>query len=581
MYLVIVESPGKIKTIQKILGNSYIIASTVGHIIDLPKKTLGLDIESGYKPIYTILPGKTKIINNLKHLVKKVNTVYLATDNDREGEFIAYSLLKQLKLKTYHRIIFNSITKDALLTAINNPIKINYNLVKAQQKRRIIDRLIGYKITPLLYKSKEIKQEYKKLSLSVGRVQTVILRYLYDRENEKKEFMENINISKFIDYNIIAEVDIHGINLKLNLYTLIDNELKLYVYETKSNELNDTSILEFPPNLKNFMIKLYDSEFKYKSPNTEKAISYISINPPSPLITTTLQQEANIKLRFTPKHTMSIAQKLYEKGFITYMRTDSCELSKETIIPIRNYIQNNFGINYYFYRSYKGNNKATAQEAHEAIRPVDFSKNTDSLSNQELDLYNIIYKRTIASQMIPQKKKVTDIELYTIIDDKSYILKGNYIKVIEPGYIIVYKTPKNILEDFNIDEKTKSKIILLESYIKKPNPPVLYSQISIIKQLEKDGIGRPSTYAYMLEKICSANYAIITNENGIKVNINNGFIKNKKFNVKKTSEYIGKETNKLKLTPLGINIILFMLKKFPQYVDYEYTRNMELYLNQI
>lgn len=397
MYLVIVESPGKIKTIQKILGNSYIIASSVGHIMDLPQKSLGLDIKAGYKPIYTILPGKTKVINNLKQLVKKVNIVYLATDNDREGEFIAYSLLKQLKLKTYHRIIFNSITKDAILTAISNPIKINYNLVKAQQKRRIIDRLIGYKITPILYRSKEIKQEYKKLSLSVGRVQSVILRYIYDKENEKSIFMDKIKDAKLCNYNINADVILDDIKIKMSLYTLVDNKQELYIYK---NNTDESSL--FPENLKDLMIKLYNSNFKYHNSN----ISYISTNPPPPLITTTLQQEANIKLKFSPKHTMSIAQKLYEKGFITYMRTDSCDLAKETIIPIRDHIINNYGDDHYFFRSYSGKNKANAQEAHEAIRPVNFSKDTSILTNQELDLYNIIFKRTIASQMISAKKKL-------------------------------------------------------------------------------------------------------------------------------------------------------------------------------
>lgn len=571
-YLVIVESPGKIKTIQKILGNSYIIASSIGHIIDLPQKSLGIDVKAGYKPIYTVLPGKKKIINNLKQLVKKVNMVYLATDNDREGEFIAYSLLTQLKLKKYHRIIFNSITKDAIITAINNPIKINNSLVKAQQKRRIIDRLIGYKITPVLYKSKQIKHEYKKLSLSVGRVQTVILRYIYDKENEKSIFMEKIKKAKFETYHINANVSIQNVNINMNLYTFTNNEIELYKYE---NNTNDSSL--FPNNLKNLMIDLYNSDFKYRN----SSISYINTNPPPPLITTTLQQEANLKLRFSPKYTMTIAQKLYEKGFITYMRTDSCELSKETIIPIRDYIKNNYGDGYYFYRSYSGKNKTNAQEAHEAIRPVNFSKNTDILTNQELDLYNIIFKRTIASQMSASKKKVTNIELWNESDNIYYILRGNYIILIELGFTIIYnKLIENNKDIEELNSKILPKINSLESIIKIPNSPVLYSQISIIKQLEKDGIGRPSTYAHMLEKILK-NYSAITNDKGTKVNLINGIIKNKKFKLKKEEIHIGKENNKLVLTPVGINIIEFMIKNYPKYIDYEYTKNMEIYLNQI
>ena len=381
--LVLVESPGKIQKIQKILGNDYIVKASVGHIRMLDPKNMSIDVNNNFEPKYIIDPKKKKVVSELKSILKNCDNVLLAADEDREGEAIAQSLVEELNLKNYKRILFNEITKTAILKAVKNPGEINKEMVNSQKCRMILDKLVGYSLCPLLWQNIENR-------LSAGRVQSVVLKLIIDRENEIKKFNEN------------SFYKVQGIfndnNLKFNLNKINKKQKTKLIGEVyKENKIDKIREL-----LESFKI----SEFKVLFTFEKNGIR----NPSPPFITSSMQQEASSKYGYNVKKTMSIAQKLYEKGLITYMRTDSTNLSKDALRDCKNYIIDKYGEEYYKERSYKKKSK-NAQEAHEAIRPTNIQKDIISYTEEENKLYNLIWKQTVASQMESAKIKTIFIQI--------------------------------------------------------------------------------------------------------------------------------------------------------------------------
>ena len=568
--LIIVESPGKIKKIKSYLDSSYNVMASIGHIRDLSKSYNAIDYNNNFAPKYEILKDKIKVIKNLKIACNKAKEIYIAADGDREGEAIAYHLVETLNIKKYKRIVFNEITKEAINNAIINSRKIDMNMFYSQQARRILDRIVGYKLSPILKKIEDIKTK----SLGAGRVQSVVTRLIVDKENEINNYMNNIKDSI---YNVSGDFIINKKKFKASYehYKLIEldykisknNHIKIYDYikdniKTKSDI--DTLILN---------IKL-DPIFKIFNINKIER----NRNPPQPFTTSTLQQEASYKLKFSLKTTMQVAQKLYEKGLITYMRTDSPNLSKQSLIEIKNFISKDYGDNYYEYRQFKSKS-SSAQEAHEAIRPTNI--NIINMDNsEEQKLYSLIWKRTVASQMKPAKYYDQNI----IIKNSLYIkFKCTNSELIFDGYLKLYNT--EILDSDSIIFDKNSKISWSTINIKEfyTNPSLRYNEASLVKKLEELGIGRPSTYANIISKIQEHEYIKISNIKGIEKNINNYILKYKNLKIinKTTKQNIGNEQSKFIPTEDGIKITDFLIKNFPDILDYNFTSNMELLLDNI
>lgn len=525
--LVIVESPAKVKTISKYLGNDYLVTSSKGHIRDLSTKGkygLGVDIEDNFKPDYIIIKGKKKVVDEIKKDVKKVDHVYLATDPDREGEAISYHLYETLGLNNdnYERVVFNEITKNAILESFKHPRKIDQDLVNSQETRRILDRIIGFRLSKLI--------QSKTDGSSAGRVQSVALKLIVDKEREIEKFISE-------EYWTITGI--------------FDSfEADLFEYKSKKieikNELEANKILE---NLsKSFKIDSVDKKAK-KS------------NAPLPFITSTLQQVASNKLNFNAKKTMSIAQKLYEGielsdetvGLITYMRTDSTRLSNEFIGSTLNYIETNYGKDYVgFARTSK--KTENVQDAHEGIRPTSINRDPASvrpfLSNDEFKLYRLIYYRALASLMAPVKTNNTTV----IFDNNDYKFKTTGQSIIFDGYLKVYADyedkKENVLPPF---ETYKSNVVVSESIEKEQHftqPPARYTEAKLIKTLEELGIGRPSTYAKIIDNI-------------------------------KGRGYVNIEEKKFKPTEIGIEVTDKLQVYFDHIINVEYTANMENDLDKI
>jgi DNA topoisomerase-1 len=558
--LIIVESPGKIKSIQNYLGSNYIIKACCGHLQDLDRKTLSIDIENNFKPLYVINKDYNKIINDLKKTQKECNEVILATDEDREGEMISYSLVSILDLHNPKRITFHEITKNALLNAIKNYKPINMDMVYAQQARRILDRLVGYKISPLLWKYFNDPQ-----IRSAGRVQSVVIKIIIDKEQD----INNIILNSYLKTN-----GIFILNKKKLLSTLN------YNFDNIESSINFLKLINKNTEIK---IKLIENKESIKKPS-------------SPFITSTLQQEAYTKLNFSVKETMEYAQKLYEAGYITYMRTDSPNISNEIIELIKLYIIDKYGIEYSEPKNFKSKNN-NAQESHECIRPTNI--NLESLQNFNIKatkLYELIWKRIIASQM---NNAIFNIQIIYIdllnnnnsilnfINNQTYFI-SNIKNIKFNGYLIIYD---NIEKDsdietnegfININKKDILKfnnIIIKEEYKKLP---LRYNEAGLIKYLEKNGIGRPSTYSSIISKIIDRKYIEIKNIEGNKqeckiLELNNKLIINEKIN----EIFIGKEENKLIPTEIGININDFMNKNFESILQINFTADFESYLDKI
>jgi len=591
--LVIVESPGKINKIQTILGDNYIVSASVGHIIDLAAKTMSIDIEHDFKPTYEHLVGKDKIIRDLKNLLKNASDILLATDEDREGEMIAWSLAYVLNLKNPKRITFNSITHDEILQAVKNPRDIDINLVDAQKTRRILDRIVGYEISPLLWKCMG-------QSLSAGRVQSVVVKIILDREREIQNFLKsNIHSSFKFNGKFYKDINTQLYSSKNSNKENIDEEINFSDEEIDKTNNADEKVLgtliktyktniEDEKNAKEIINKIIESEFKISGKGDKLQIR----NPSAPFTTSTLQQESARKLGFSIKRTMLAAQNLYEAGHITYMRTDSTNLSKEAIKNIGEYIKNTFGNNYHNEKNYTAKTKNT-QEAHESIRPTHIDKlglsEHNKIGPDECKLYILIWKRTISSQMSPAKLNVSTTQI-NISKLKDYYFQTEISSIIFDGFLKVYNI-KNLEENNNnvitkmpnVGDKLKlNELNVTQDY---QNSPSRYNEASLVNKLDPKNlnIGRPSTYATIINKIQERGYVEKKDNNGCeKESIQFLWTSDtKKIIETKKIITIGKDTGKLSPTAIGTLVTDFLVKYFPDLMDYKFTSNMEEKLDEI
>lgn len=549
--LVIVESPAKAQTIKKFLGKEFEVKSSYGHIRDLPKNKLGIDKENEFEPQYIISTDKTKIVKELKESTKEAEIVWLATDEDREGEAIAWHLYETLNLKNKEnkRIAFHEITKEAINKAIKNPREINFNLVNAQQARRVIDRLVGYELSELLWKK-------VKGAMSAGRVQSVAVKLIVEKEEEINKF----DSDKFFKITSLLEFsDKKG--EKYSLKSEITDKIK------KKEEAY--KILE---NFAKSEFKVIDIKQK---DGTRK--------PAPPFTTSTLQQEANRKLGYSVSRTMQLAQNLYEAGKITYMRTDSTNLSEEAQSKIKNFIINNFDEKYFKPRQYKTKVK-NAQEAHEAIRPTEMKlKVSDDSSEQKL--YELIFYRTIASQMSEAIVEKTTLTIEASEDKHNLVSTAEVIKF--DGFLKIYNFKD--LETDEVEEATIPKISvgqilqLCEALAneKMTIPPYRYNEASLVSKLEELGIGRPSTYAPIISTIVKRKYVEKKDIQGTEIKLTEIKLKNGKISEKDKKDFLGKERNKFKPTDIGVLVTNFLKQYFTNIVDYSFTAKVEEEFDEI
>ncbi|MGM9764276.1 MAG: type I DNA topoisomerase [Candidatus Cryptobacteroides sp.] len=551
--LIIVESPKKASTFQKVLGNDYIVKSSFGHIRDLDDKGLSIDIEHGFKPLYVIPADKKKVVSELKQLSKKAETVWLASDEDREGEAISWHLFDVLGLKKENtkRIVFHEITNTAIVNALKNPREIDMNLVDAQQARRVLDRLVGYELSPVLWKRVQPK-------LSAGRVQSVALRLIVDREREILAFNHEAY------YKVDAVFHPAGSPAK----TLLKATL-----ETRFKSIDEA---------RHFLEKCIGAAFSVKSVDKKEAVK----KPVAPFTTSTLQQEAGHKLRMSVSQTMSTAQKLYESGYITYMRTDSTNLSSLAINTAKEFICENFGEEYSRVRQFKTTAKG-AQEAHEAIRPT-FIKNTSIEGTpQEKRLYELIWKRTVASQMADAKVLNTNIKIAS--DKSSELFVAQASEVLFDGFLKLYMESSDdaqqedgsvILPKVNPGDIMEEKGITAEC--KFTSAPSRYSEPTLVKELEKLGIGRPSTYASIITTLTKARgYVVKGSKEGVKHEVTNLSLKNGVISSAVKTENVGAERDRLLPQEIGIIVSDYLVKNFGEIMDYNFTANVEKDFDQI
>ena len=551
--LVIVESPAKAKTIERFLGENYVVKSSFGHIRDLEKKDLGIDIEHNFQPKYEISPDKKAIVKELKQLAKEAKTVWLASDEDREGEAIAWHLFEVLGLKKENtkRIVFHEITKDAILHAINNPRDIDKNLVDAQQARRVLDRLVGFEVSPVLWKK-------VKPSLSAGRVQSVAVKLIVEREREINHFVEQ----KYYKVTGTFETkDASGNSIPL----------KAELSERFSTQEETVNFLE---HCKKATFSVSDVETK---PSSRK--------PAPPFTTSTLQQEASRKLGFSVSQTMAVAQKLYEQGHITYMRTDSVNLSQLAIGAAKAVICNTLGEKYSKPRNFATKTKG-AQEAHEAIRPTYMDKETISGDKNEQQLYSLIRKRTLASQMAEAELEKTTITI--AISGEKYTFEAVGEVIIFDGFLKVYmESFDDEKEDDEAallpaihkgDQLQRSLIQALEQYT--THPP-RYTEASLVKKMEALGIGRPSTYAPTITTIQNRGYILRESRDGVERQLDQIDLKGQDIKVKKINRMFGAEKKKLFPSDIGMVVTDFLSNYFMNIMDYNFTANAEDALDHI
>ena len=541
--LVIVESPAKAKTIEGYLGKDFIVKSSFGHIRDLPKGNNAIDIENGFVPKYEISSDKKQIISDLKKEVKNSELVWLATDEDREGEAISWHLVEALKLKPENtkRIVFHEITKPAILKAIENPRGVNKNLVDAQQARRVLDRLVGFELSPVLWK--KVKQ-----GLSAGRVQSVGVRIIIDREREIKA---HIATSKF---RVVGE-------FKTQSGKIVKAECKKR-FETEEESHS-------------FLTACSTSSHSVYALETKPAKK----KPTAPFTTSTLQQEASRKLGFSVQRTMSVAQKLYEAGRITYMRTDSVTLSDQALNSAHNAIAGNYGEEYCQRRTFTNKN-ASAQEAHEAIRPTDFSVNKHKGTSDEEKLYGLIWRRAIASQMADARLEKTTATIDVSNSEELFVAKGEVITF--KGFLKVYlegsddendDDAKGLLPTMSQGESMERQtIIATQSFA---NHPPRYTEASLVKKLEELGIGRPSTYASTISVIQNRGYVDMPDREGVKREFRVITLDGTVLSSNTSSEITGAEKNKLAPTDIGIVVNDFLIKHFGDILEYNFTADVE------
>lgn len=551
--LLIVESPAKAKTIEKYLGKDFTVKASYGHVRDLPKGDDAIDVDNGFAPKYEVIADKKAVIKELKALIKKHETVWLATDEDREGEAISWHLASALKLdlETTHRIVFNEITKPAITAAIENPRSINQDLVNAQQARRILDRIVGFRLSPILWRK-------IKTGLSAGRVQSVAVRIIVEREREINAFTPTST------YKVSAVFTLqNGTNIK----ALLAN--KLPTLESAKDFLESCKGADY--SISNLV----------KKPSKR--------NPSTPFTTSTLQQEASRKLSFSVAQTMRVAQTLYEAGKITYMRTDGVNLSDVAKEQAKEVIIKSFGAEYSKPRQFKNKNKK-AQEAHEAIRPTDLSvTEVNELERNEQRLYELIWKRTLASQMSEAQLEKTTVDIKVSTNDAIFIATGEVLKF--DGFLKVYmestdEEPEDqededskVLPPLNIgDVLTLREMEALERY-SRPSPR--YTEASLVKKLEELGIGRPSTYAPTISTIQRRNYASKESREGTLRDLNKFSLTDGEVTEEVVQERTGADKSKLFPTDLGIVVNDFLVKFFPEILDYKFTAKVEQQFDNI
>ena len=543
--LVIVESPAKAKTIEKFLGSDYKVMSSYGHIRDLCKKNFSVEVNNGYKPVYEIPEDKKALVAELKKAAKKASMVWLASDEDREGEAIAWHLYEVLGLKPENtrRIVFHEITRNAILHAIENPRDIDLNLVDAQQARRVLDRIVGFELSPVLWK--KIKPQ-----LSAGRVQSVAVRLIVDREEEIKKFHPEPYMRVTAQFNT---ADGHGVRAEL------------------SRRLPDTDAA------RKFLEGCRDAVFTVG----DVQVKPLRKSPAPPFTTSTLQQEASRKLGFTVSQTMMVAQRLYEAGHITYMRTDSLNLSSLALNAIAAEIENNIGAKYLKERHYHTSSKG-AQEAHEAIRPTYIEHHTIEGSAQEKKLYNLIWKRTIASQMADAEIEKTTVDIEVSTRPEHFTASGEVIKF--DGFLKIYIEGH---DDETLSEPEASgmlpKISASETLCAREitaherftQQPARYTEASLVKKLEELGIGRPSTYAPTISTIQQREYVEKGERTGEVRTVRTITLKDGAITSSSHEETFGAEKGKLIPTDIGIIVNRFLTEYFPRILDYNFTARVE------
>lgn len=546
--LVIVESPAKAKTIEKFLGSDYQVESSYGHIADLPSKEIGVDVLNGFKPKYEVSPDKKALVTKLKGLAKKAEMVWLASDEDREGEAISWHLAEELNLKPENtkRIVFHEITKSAILKAIDNPRGINYDLVNAQQARRVLDRLVGYELSPVLWR--KIKG-----GLSAGRVQSVSVRLIVEREREIQNF------NAVASYSVVAEF---------------------------ANEAGKTFKAKLP---KNFTTKKEAEDFLNKNIGSIYKVADLETkptkkSPAAPFTTSTLQQEAARKLYLPVGITMQLAQRLYEAGLITYMRTDSVNLSNDAMTAAEAEIIKSYGKEFSKPRSFVTKSKG-AQEAHEAIRPTDMSRHTVNIDRDQARLYDLIWKRTLASQMSDAQLERTNVKIEANNHSELFSATGEvllfegFLKVYLEGHDDEDEEQEGMLPAMKVNEKLQNNYITAtERYSR---PPARYTEASLVKKLEELGIGRPSTYAPTISTIINRNYVEKGNLEGNERNYTQLTLQSGKLGEKLLKETTGSDKGKLVPTDIGTIVTDFLVKNFERILDYNFTAKVEQDFDEI
>ena len=534
--LVIVESPAKARTISGYLGNDYIVTSSMGHIRDLPKKGMSVDIENDFAPHYEVSSDKKKIVSELKKQAKAAETVWLASDEDREGEAIAWHLEQALGLKKGEskRIVFHEITKPAILAAIENPRDIDEKLVDAQQARRILDRLVGYELSPVLWRK-------VRPGLSAGRVQSVAVRLIVEREREIKDFKAEES------YKLTAE--------------FLTGNKELLPAEGLDKAKDKASAAKLLEQLKDSKFSVADIATK---PGTR--------NPGAPFTTSSLQQEASRRIGFSPKTTMMLAQRLYEAGHITYMRTDSLNLSPIALGAMKDYIIKQYGEKYYQARTFK-TKKAGAQEAHEAIRPTDVTKAEAGMDDSQRKLYRLIWQRTLASQMVPAQLEKTVVTITT--DNKAADFKSEGEVLVFDGFMKVTgrSGEDSIVPKVEVGETLEYNHIQATQAFSRGN--ARYTEASLVKALEDLGIGRPSTYAPTISTIQDRGYIEKRDVEGVERQTTT--LKLEQGNIDETTatSITGADKNKLVPTAAADIVTDFLVKHFPEIIDYDFTANLE------
>jgi DNA topoisomerase-1 len=551
--LVIVESPAKAKTIEGFLGKDYTVKFSLGHVMDLDSKKLSVDVENDFEPQYEVSPDKKKLVSELKKMAKAAETVWLASDEDREGEAISWHLFNALKLNEQKskRIVFHEITKSAILNAIENPRSIDKNLVSAQQARRVLDRLVGYELSPLLWRK-------VKPSLSAGRVQSVAVRLIVEREEEIKSFETTSAFRTLAEFSLSDGKNTTQFTAEYAERFKTFEEAKSFI-ENQAGATFKVSSVEKKPGKK---------------------------SPAPPFTTSTLQQEASRKLGFSVANTMRVAQRLYESGRITYMRTDSVNLSGQAIGAAKAEIESLYGKEYVKIRKFTTKSKG-AQEAHEAIRPTYLNHASISGSREEERLYLLIWKRTIASQMSDAILEKTNVKINSSGAGKMFVANGEIIKF--DGFLKVYRES---LEETN-EEKQETSILpplakddsltllemkSVETFTK--HPP-RYTEASLVRKMEELGIGRPSTYAPTISTIQRREYVVKESRPGEKRNIRNILLKNRQIKETITKENAGNEKAKLFPTDIGTLVNRFLLQHFDDIINFNFTSNVEKEFDEI